>query len=217
MLLVDIPPMTNIEPVPLPATAFDAAATILTAAFRDDPMVQYVMPDPATRARLLPWFLGATLRYGLRSGAVYTTSGAPRGVAIWLPPGKTSLTLGGMLRTGLLVAPLKLGRLGGARFLAMASATERLHKATAPGPHWYLWGLAVDPPWQRRGIGGALLRPVLDQAEAAGLPCYLETFNEASLPFYQAHRFAITATVELPNGGPPLWALLRPPASSIRR
>ena len=32
-------------------------------------------------------------------------------------------------------------------------------------PHYYLWGLTVDPSQKRKGIGTALLKPVIEKAD----------------------------------------------------
>ena len=42
---------------------------------------------------------------------------------------------------------------------------------------------------QGRGIGAAVIRPVLDRCDADGLPAYLESSNEQNLSFYARHGF----------------------------
>ena len=203
-------PSVGTAPIRLASAMADQAAAVLARAFRDDPMLRFLLPDDAARARVLPWFLGTTVRYGLRHGEVYATPGTIEGVAIWLPPGQTRLTLGRMLRAGMLAAPLRFGLAAFGRFLALVNHVEGVHKRSAPMPPWYLWGLGVEPARQGRGLGGALLGPVLARADTAGTPCYLETFNPASVPFYRRHGFAVTAEEDVPNGGPRVWAMLRP-------
>jgi ribosomal protein S18 acetylase RimI-like enzyme len=200
----------TVEPVHLPPVDAARAAALLARAFQEDPMTRFILPDPDARAGLLPWFLGATVDYGLRYGEVYTTPGVVEGVAIWLPPGKTHLTLGRMLRAGMLATPFRFGPAAFGRFVTLVSHVEGVHKRVAPMPHWYLWGLGVEPARQGQGLGGALLRTVLARADAAGSSCYLETFNPASVPFYRAHGFTVAAEEDVPKGGPRVWAMLRP-------
>lgn len=59
-------------------------------------------------------------------------------------------------------------------------ALERFHPSD---PHWYLAFVGVEPSIQRRGVGAAILDPVLKTAEEAKESCYLET------PFPQTHEF----------------------------
>ena len=76
---------------------------------------------------------------------------------------------------------------------------------------WYLLTLGVDPPRQGRGIGSALMRPVLTRADAEGLPCYLETEKERNVRFYGKHGFEVVAQGEGPAGGPAFWTMKREP------
>ncbi len=55
------------------------------------------------------------------------------------------------------------------------------------------------------------MRPVLAQADADGLLCYLETANPRNLPLYQRHGFQVVAEVDLPKGGPCIWTMKREP------
>jgi ribosomal protein S18 acetylase RimI-like enzyme len=104
-------------------------------------------------------------------------------------------------------------RLGAATgsFLAYGRAVEQLRADVAGGPHWYLAGIGVDPVAQRQGVGSALVRPGVDAAALAGLPTVLLTNNEANLPFYERHGFAVVREEETPRGGPHAWAMVKAP------
>lgn len=179
-------------------------------AFVNDPFLCYLAPNAVKRKRLTPEFVGIVVNYCALYGEVWTTA-TQWGAACWLPPGKTSPTLSGMIKTGMLTMPLKFGWAGFQRFLAVVNYTEALHKQFAGGPHWYLWGMGIDPAQQRKGIGSALLQPVLAQADQAGLPCYLETQNAANLSFYQKHGFAVVSDGVVPKETLQVWAMVRTP------
>ena len=83
-------------------------------------------------------------------------------------------------------------------------------RATA-GPHWYLAGIGVDPPEQRRGIGSALLEPGIAAAENDGLPCVLLTNAARNLPFYESHGFEVVLETDTPGGPPHAWAMVKSP------
>jgi ribosomal protein S18 acetylase RimI-like enzyme len=88
---------------------------------------------------------------------------------------------------------------------------ELLRARVAPGPHWYLAGIGVDPPEQHRGIGGALLRPGVQGAAADGVPCVLLTNNEANVAFYNRHGFEVVDEGRTPEDGPRAWAMVKLP------
>ena len=95
--------------------------------------------------------------------------------------------------------------------MAFMDVTTTWHRHFAPAAHWYLFYLGVTPAQQGRGMGSALLQPVLARADAAALPCYLETGVARNLRFYERHGFQVVAEGVLSHGGPRLWAMLREP------
>ena len=66
-------------------------------------------------------------------------------------------------------------------------------------PHWYLASLGTAVDQQGKGMGGALMRPVLEHCDAEGIPCYLESSKERNLPFYRRHGFEVVEEVPLPG------------------
>jgi Acetyltransferase (GNAT) family len=197
-------------PIRLDARQAKAASELLGRAFMKDPMWEYLAPGLARRARVLPPSFGITVRYSLRYGEVYTTP-ALDGVACWLTPGVASPSLSQLIRLSIHGAPLELGLMGLLRYTTVENYTSEIHKRTLPGRHWYLWVIGVEPARQGQGIGAMLIQPVLARADASGFPCYLETMNEANVPFYQKHGFEIVSKGEVPRRGLRVWAMLREP------
>jgi GNAT superfamily N-acetyltransferase len=199
------------ESVRLSREQLPAAGEVLGRAFLDDPWLAYVLPDPGHRAGALPALFSGAAAYGERFGAAWTTAEGVAGAAIWLPPGSGAVTPERPAQAGWAAAAARLGEEALGRFLASLAHLDALRRRDQPGPHWYLMVLGVDPPRQGRGIGGRLLQPALAHADAAGLPCYLETFKARNLPFYQRHGFAVVVDSALPGGGPRYWTMHRPP------
>jgi predicted N-acetyltransferase YhbS len=69
----------------------------------------------------------------------------------------------------------------------------------------------VTPERQGKGLGGTLLRPALESLDAEGTPAYLESSSPRSRALYRRNGFEVTAELELPAGGPPLWLMWREP------
>jgi GNAT superfamily N-acetyltransferase len=186
----------------------DPAGEALARAFFDDPLFVWGFPDAGRRARLLDWQMKALVRYGQRWGEVYTTPDS-EGAAVWLPPGDTRMRPLRALRTGMWLFPFKAGLRDFRRFIRGVEHLEHFHN-DIEGPHHYLMVLGVEPDRQGRGVGSALIAPVLERARADGLPCYLETVKERNVTFYRKHGFEVVVETALPPDGPPAWTMLRP-------
>jgi ribosomal protein S18 acetylase RimI-like enzyme len=199
--------MSRIEP--LPAGLVDTATTTLSRAFSTDPMFEWMFPDPSTRAKSFGAFVRVPLTYGLRHGRVMH---AERGkaVAIWFTPDRP-LTVGGLVRSGLLGLPFRIGLGPFGKFMGANGAMDRFHKRYVPEPHWYLLAVGVDPELQGRGVGTALLEETLALADEAPTPAYLETSHERNLLLYERLGFAVQASAPLGKGGPTGWAMRREP------
>ena len=181
----------------------------VTHAFADYAYLRYIAGGEQARMRMAAWYARSSVRYGMRYGRV---DAAPQleGVAIWLPPGQTHLTSWRLARSGFMGVPWSINLEGIIRAIVTSAHMEREHERFAPGPHWYLFVLAVEPACQRQGIGGALLQPVLALADAAGQPCYLETHVESNVRFYQRHGFAVMSAVPTHDGKLTIYAMRRP-------
>lgn len=201
---------TTNEPIALAISQVNAAAQLLGSAFHDDPLMIYLIPDAARRARLLPSFYRFVARYCLRYGFVYTTPDLA-GVVCCLPPGQTTLTAGRLLRISLQGAPVGIGLATLRRFMHFTVYADKAHEQAAPGPHWYLWALATEPEQQGRGLGGQLLQTVLHFAGTEQLPCYLETENPRNVPFYQHHGLRLVGDTTVAQTELHIYALLWEP------
>lgn len=188
------------------------ASEIAAQAFADDPVFNYLIPDdPELRFQALTWLTSKAIAYCIHYRHVYTTSDL-QGIAAWLPPGAFSSHPLGLLQMALQLQlyalPSKVGwnRLG--RWLNLLSVTEQAHQQDMGDlPHWYLGMMVVHPNFQGQGVGSRLLRPILQQASDRGLACYLATFTEQAVCFYQKNGFEIVRNQKIAPDAPPFWAL----------
>jgi len=181
-------------------------AAQLCRAFADDPVMAYVFRNEGRRAKALRAYFTSQMRGDyLPFGGCYTTDDH-LGAAVWGPAGKPLLTGIAGLRNLVKVMPYVISH--AKTTLEMISLIESKHPHE---PHWYLATLGTDPEAQGRGIGSALMRPVLDHCDAEGWPAYLESSKERNIPFYARHGFAVVEEVPLPHGGPSIWTMWRAP------
>jgi ribosomal protein S18 acetylase RimI-like enzyme len=191
-------------------------ALVLARAFAQDPLYEYALPDPRNRTSLASWEMRGLLRYGLRFGEA-TAPPSLVGCAVWLPPGQTDFTEARMAQVDMLGLAEHIGQEADKRLTQFNEATEVVHRRLLPTPHWYLLLLAIDPAYQRQGIGSALLAPMLRKANQTRLPIYLETTNQKNLPFYEQHGFEVRVQERLASDGPTVWYMVRKPPSPRRR
>lgn len=179
-------------------------AVALARAFDDDPVATYIFPDDAKRPRGLERFFRLQLgRTFLRRGEAYTMD--CHGGAFWLPPSSP--------RPGLreLLEQLPMVTILGRRLLPTLRLIGLMEANHPKSMHYYLGTLGTDPAFQGRGIGSAMLQPVLERCDAEAIPAYLESSNAKNVPFYRHHGFEVTSEITVPDGGPRLWLMWRDP------
>lgn len=191
------------------AGEFEAAAEALALAFAEDPCWAHLLPDDTTRAeRLLAYFNSEVETQVPQWRQVWVTDDGA-GAAVWASPGRWRVPFHVVAREGMTMA-----RIFGRRLpLALWTLTrlERHHPKSAE--HWYLHYLGVEPKRQGRGLGGSLLRPVLERCDAEGVPAFLEASTDRNRALYERHGFALTEVFDMPGlGGPPIREMWRDPA-----
>lgn len=191
----------------LPREWIGNMANMLARTFHRDPLFEHALPDERTRGWRMKSLFALNIKYGMLYGDIYRA--AQHGLAIWLPPGNSTITVRRALLAGMWLTPLKVGLRAVLRLGRLNTLSESLHKCLAPNPHWYLFLLGVDLASQGRGLGGRLLQPVFSKADAAHLPCYLETSNPSAVRFYQKHGFEVAAERQATASGFCIWAMRR--------
>jgi ribosomal protein S18 acetylase RimI-like enzyme len=188
----------------------NTAIAVAARAFWDDPMFNFFTPDLLAQHKNNVGFFAGGIRDCAAHGEVWVAKLGPTlaGVAAWLPPGVFPATSGmRAVRQGLRVVPSVL------RGQQRRIGYKMLNEMTARHPHeehWYLAVLATDPSYQGRGIGRALLEPMLARADEAGVATYLETQKESNLAYYGRYGFAIVDKFSV-DTSPPLWQMQREP------
>jgi GNAT superfamily N-acetyltransferase len=184
----------------------EPAAQMLARAFRDDPLVQHLLTDDATRAAKLPTMFRLLFKLGLPYGACDVTSGC-EAAALWRPPGKWHIPVWQYLTN----APQFLGVFGAGALRAMA-IMDQIEKNHPREPHWYLQAIGTDPDKQGKGYASVLMRHQLSLVDGQVLPAYLESSKEKNIPIYASFGFEVTGEIRIKNGPViyPMWRKARP-------
>jgi GNAT superfamily N-acetyltransferase len=178
---------------------------VLARAFDDDPVVCWFARQDARREarshRLFDWYLRDAVPHGITM-----TTASHDGVAIWCPPDAWQMPL---WRQAVLL-PTILAITGAANAPSRIAGVDLLSRKHPPRPHYYLAVVGVEPALQGRGIGSALLQPVLDRCDRTGTGAYLENTKPENLPLYERHGFRVTEEITMPRG-PRQWLMWREP------
>jgi len=184
-----------------------ALAAVVSRALASDPFVGWLVGthDGVERRRAL--YVDLMLRRVCLALDAVTTTDERDGAAAWVPPSAQPLPFG--MRLAILPAMIRFVGLGRLSAVSAATATIELERPRAP--HWHLALLGVEPERQRRGIGLALLGPMLARCDETRLVAHAETTHEENVSFYERAGFRVVR--ELPrdeHGRPRMWILQRP-------
>jgi GNAT superfamily N-acetyltransferase len=200
-------PETGVRPAQS-AEELEAAAEALALAFADDPCWSHLLRDDATRVeKLLAYFTSEIETLVPRYREVWVTEDGG-GAAIWAPPGRWRVPVGLTMKE----AGRMLGVFGRRLPLGLRTLTrlERHHPRSPK--HWYLHYLGVEPRRQGRGLGGALIAPVLALCDRERTPAFLEASTNRNRMLYERNGFELSEVFDMPGrGGPPIREMWRDP------
>ncbi len=184
---------------------------MLARALFHDPQTAHFEPDESRRTATITPVFQVLIKYTVRFGLVQATSDRLEGLACWLPPGRVEMSRWRLMRSGVHGLPRRVGPEVMGRIRLVKGYGHEIHCRVAPGPHWYLMVIGVEPGHQGQGHGSRLLGPRLRHLDEMGLPCFLETHQERNIELYRRFGFEVAETGLLPDSDVRHFALIRPP------
>jgi GNAT superfamily N-acetyltransferase len=178
----------------------------LARAFFDDPVSAWSCRPESMRPRMLERFFAIRLEQMLVDEEIWTTPDLSS-ASLWAPPKRWRTTVRETLQ---LTRPLLHPRLLWRMPLISAGLGDMERRHPRDPPHWYLAVLGTDPAEQGRGLGSAVLMPVLERCDADQVGAYLESSKESNIAFYARHGFQVREEVRFPRG-PTVWPMWRDP------
>jgi GNAT superfamily N-acetyltransferase len=186
----------------------EAAADVLADAFEGYAWTTWTVAADRHRERLAALFTLTIGTVGLPYGDVWAAldaDGRPAAVAVWMRPDRP------VPDEVWAAVAARDAELAGDRYPDMVAAEAACAALRSAEPAFLLASVGVRRDRQGRGLGGQVLRPGLAEQDRAGVPAVLETSSPANVRFYERVGFAVTGSVEVPGGGPTVWAMRRPP------
>jgi GNAT superfamily N-acetyltransferase len=175
-----------------PAAALDA----LVDSLRFDPFYAAISTEfdneGARRAALARYF-DYSMGEGHRNGRLVIWPQGFCGAAVWrLPLDEASADAESRAKATFLTDAI--GARGAEIYHRLVGYMTPRAEAVVARSAWYLSIVGVAPAAQGQGIGARLLEITLAEADATGVPCYLETFDSRNPRFYQRLGFAAVGT-----------------------
>ena len=112
---------------------------------------------------------------------------------------------------GLVAAVMSKGAKGAVK--RALGASDTMAREHPKAPHMYLFAIGTRKASRGKGLGKQLMAPMLDAADRAGVPCYLENSNPANTGFYRSRGFERMKLFEPGPGAPPMEAMWREPCA----
>lgn len=188
------------------ASDIAAAADTLALAFRDYPFTRHTLGADDHERRLIENQTLFLSEIGIPHGRVWVIEGSDGvldAVAVWTTPGSA-----GIEDVFARLAP-RLAEIAGDRADVAADTEAALAPHRPSGPAWFLATVGVRPGKQGQGLGAAVIRPGLAEADRAGHGAYLETSLPGNVRLYERLGFRADVALDLPHGGPRTWAMTR--------
>ncbi len=175
-------------------------ADITAEAFAEDPVTRWVCGKTVS---IRSMYRVMARELYLKHGQCYLTG--DDGATMWMPPGAGAAPSNWSLLQFAL-GQLRRGTPGAIkRGMMLSDLMEDWHPSE---PHMYLFTIGTRQSARGKGLGKALLAPVLAACDAQGIPVYLENSNPANSGFYGVHGFERMGIFEAGDGGPimePMW------------
>ena len=198
-------------------TAASRTARSLAAALIGDPFYRAVTvacgDDEAARLAMLEAYFALALAEGWQAGRVDLADAAGNGAAIWTTDTPAARRQAAYAQREAALRVL-LGEQGFAHFTAIVANMEHALASHDLSAAWYLSIAGIAPDAQGRGLGASVLAPGLAAVDAAGAACFLETYNERSLPFYARLGFVSVGRYAEAVTGCDYWLMLRQPTAA---
>jgi predicted N-acetyltransferase YhbS len=186
----------------------EAMTSVLAAAFADDdPIGEYLFPDPQARARRQPKMLAAMIRHRFipqRCALVAVIDGRIVGTLLWNGSASKFRPVHAVLGGIALLSAM------GSRVSAGVSLDAMLDGLDPRRPHIVGMYLGCAPDVQRRGVGRALIQSLCAQSDRDDLPLYLMC-KDGNVAYYRDAGFDVTSRPRLGGNGPAVNVMVRQP------
>ncbi|KAK4569848.1 hypothetical protein LTR86_002817 [Recurvomyces mirabilis] len=183
----------------------DKAAKLYKDAFRDDPVIAYMLCNLTREERhtyLYKWMTCLMIASAMNGGVFDETEDFST-CLVTIPPGKRPDNVWTWIPAGMIGFVAKLGLGGFRRMLLEFEPKTDAMKRKAFGKSkkfWYVFFNATREDRRGRGLSTALMQKAQGRAAKDGLPLWLEATTAKSTKLYLKLGFEVVDTISLGEG-----------------
>lgn len=171
-------------------------------------VVRSVSDDPVKKQEAMIMYFDYSIKESQNYGALIIPDGQTYGASIWSKPTNDDFAKQ-IFREKSDFIRQYLGETSLKTYIDIVGFMSEKSNVIVPPESWYLSILGVTPAMQGKGLGGALVNPILEITDALGVPSYLETFTPRNLSFYQRLGYKEVASFIEPLTACEYWIMLR--------
>lgn len=161
-------------------------ADLLTRSFDSNPSVNYIIKQDNKRTERIYKLMEYSFEICYSFGGIYL-SADNKACALTLLPDSKKITF----KTLWLDVQLAFSVIGLGRIRKILAREKEITKVYPKEQIYYLWFLGVEPGYQRKGIGSALLQEIIEESRLLRRPVYLETSLPENVLFYEKYNFTV--------------------------
>lgn len=191
------------------------ATEVYARAYSKITLYEKALEDVEDKFLVLKRFFEIPIRFGIKYGFLYAPSEQLEGISIWIPYEKADMTMWRVIRSGGFKSSFKLVKIS-KKFLASMKEFSQLdkdrHKNMAGKRYLHLMSLAVDPEYQRKGIGSKLLKAMFKKTDSCGYSTYVSADID-NVDFYKKYGFKVIKeiNIKINNYDLPNYEMVRNP------
>lgn len=195
--------------VKLRRTDIRQAAVVLAQGFMDDPLYEHMLPERTTRLEVLIIFFRNYIAMLYEEADLYATSERLEAVALVFDSKRTGVSRISHARYLYRIACAIIKSIPMCRYISFHQFIRGLSTLNSMSSAWiselkeqdyiHLDMLVVQPQFRGQGFVSQLMRPLLSECDARGIPCTLETHNPSNISLYGHYGFEVVDTIPMPG------------------
>lgn len=195
--------------VRLHRTDIRQAAAVLAQGFMDDPLYKHMLPERTNRLEVLTIFFRHYIAMLYEEADLYATSERLEAVALVFRSERAGVSQLSHVRYLYRIACAIIKSIPMCRYISFHQFIRGLSTLNAMSSAWiselneheyiHLDMLVVQPQYRGQGFVSQLMKPLLAECDARGIPCTLETHNPSNISLYGHYGFEVMVTIPMPG------------------